>query len=767
MLKKIMNKPSWSIIGKLIILQVFFVCYSNSSTLYAQPYNKILKSDCYFRESDSTWLLGNSMIEININPVNGAIKGLLNKASHVQFTGNCIPESFSLVFSTWENHGAAAKDLWGAAYGSLIRSHNQKVTSKKFENTSVGSKLEITYGQIQADNRTLDIIINYTIEIRNGSEETNWRIKIQNNSKGTVREVLFPVISGLKKFETLLLPNQSGTALRNPVEHLSDEIPDLSIEYPARASMQWFEYYSSNAGLYMASYDKNLDYTKLCFGLVHEGKDVAMWIVKYPFCITGDSWVSPDLCLGIHKGDWHWGADKYRTWIESWVPKATVPKRILEMYGGMDEIFIKDVNEKLKFSYDELFKEIQKRQQGESTDLVGWMFNGHDTYYPEYHPIPDLGGEKALIKAIDMVHQSGRYLGAYVNLRLCNNETETYKKFGKKWAVLLKGPDLGVSSLDFGELHEEWNKTWDRDNQSEGWFSVMCPYAKGWQDYIVSETEKIILDYHFDGLFLDQISSYYAELCYNRNHGHSTPATAWGRGYIEMARRIREVTRKANPESYIYVEGMNDAYGQYIDYYLDKNLVWEPMRIHPAMESFVEMWRYTLPSYIIVNDPASYSFPPAKDKVYGNNYNFVMGIRGIGAPEDEKSFQTAGELVTKKAGIEKIKKLWNEAGEFFFYGTFMDDLGLKISDPDIFAKVYFSKNKEPGIALWNTSASLSTFTLSIDLNSLGLSGLKIIKAITVSNKKNLSYKLEEGKIVLQGTLPPHDIEFISLNGQKN
>jgi hypothetical protein len=104
-----MNILSWSAIGKLLILQAFFVSYSNSSTLFAQPGNKILKSDCYFRESDSTWLFGNSMIEININPVNGTIKGLLNKASHIQFTGNCIPESFSLVFSTWENHGGSSQ----------------------------------------------------------------------------------------------------------------------------------------------------------------------------------------------------------------------------------------------------------------------------------------------------------------------------------------------------------------------------------------------------------------------------------------------------------------------------------------------------------------------------------------------------------------------------------------------------------------------------------------------------------------------------------
>ncbi len=761
-----MKRTSCLTIRNLIILQVLFVCYLNSSSLYAQADNKIQKSDCYFRESDSTWLLGNSRIEIKIDPVNGAIKGLLNKASQVQFTGNCIPESFSLVFSTWQNQGAAVKDLWSAAYGYLIHSHNQRVTSKKFESTRVGSKLEISYGQIQADNRTLDIIVTYTIEIKNGSEETNWKIKVQNNDQGTVREVHFPVISGLKKFETLLMPNQSGTALKNPVDHLSDEIPDLSIEYPARASMQWFEYYSSNAGLYMASYDKNLDYTKLCFGLMNCRKDVAMWIVKYPFCITGDSWVSPDLCIGIHKGDWHWGANKYRSWIESWVPKAVVPKRILEMCSGMDEIFIKDVNEKLMVSYDELDKEILKRRQGESTTLVGWMFNGHDTYYPEYNPIPDLGGEKGLLKAIDLAHKSGHYLGAYVNLRLCNNETETYKKFGKKWAVLTKGPDLGVSILAFGELHEEWNRTWDKDKQGEGWFSVMCPSAMGWQDYIVSETEKIIRDYHFDGLFLDQISSYYAELCFNRNHGHSTPATAWGRGYMEIARRIREVTRKANPESYIYVEGMNDAYGQYIDYYLDKNLVWEPMRIHPAVESFVEMWRYTLPSYIIVNDPAAYSFPPAKNKVYGINYNFVMGIRGIGAPENERSFRTNEELVMKNAVVEKIRKLFNEAGEFFFYGTFMDDLGMNISDPEILGKVYLSRNKEPGVALWNTSASSSTFTLCIDLSALDLSGLKIIKAMTLSNKKYISFKLKDNLVVMHGALPPHEIEFISLDGIK-
>jgi hypothetical protein len=123
-------------------------------------------------------------------------------------------------------------------------------------------------------------------------------------------------------------------------------------------------------------------------------------------------------------------------------------------------------------------------------------------------------------------------------------------------------------------------------------------------------------------------------------------------------------------------------------------------------------------------------------------------------------------LVTKKAGTEKIKKLWDEAGEYFFYGKFMDDIGLKISDPEILGKVYLSRNKEPGVALWNTSASSSTYTLSIDLSALNLSGVKIIKAMTISDKKDLSFKLKDNLVVMHGALPPHAIEFISLNGIK-
>jgi hypothetical protein len=139
-------------------------------------------------------------------------------------------------------------------------------------------------------------------------EETRWRIAIQNRDAGTIREVHFPFLSGLERLDALIMPNQGGQKLRDPLERLSDEIPRVDLEYPARASMQWFEYYSANAGLYMASYDSSLAYTRLLFGRSGESADVAMWIVKYAFAPSETSWESTQLAMGIHAGDWHWGA---------------------------------------------------------------------------------------------------------------------------------------------------------------------------------------------------------------------------------------------------------------------------------------------------------------------------------------------------------------------------------------------------------------------------------------------------------------------------
>ncbi len=715
-------------------------------------------NDCYFAERAGAWLLGNSKIEIRLDPHTGAIAGLLNKTSGRQLLGGSAAEAFLVQYSTGNLTGAPARDVWNAVGGPYIRSGKQVVASRHFERTPGGAVLDVVYDRLLLDRKSLDATLRYKVELAADSEQTLWTLSIENRTPGTIREVLFPFVAGVSRLDTLIMPNQSGERLKDPLEKVGDERPVISLEYPARASMQWFDYFSRDSGLYLASYDRNLTYTTMNFGRAADIPGTGMWIGKAAFVPAGSSWTSQPMALGIHSGDWHAGADRYREWIESWVPKPQVTPRIREMLGGMREIQIRSNAERPVHRYEDIVpfaEDVLKSPRPGAFMVSGWLYNGHDTYFPEYNPIPDLGGVAALTGALDKVHALGLAASGYINARLCNHETDTYKRFGRKWAALGKAPGLGVTTVDMFELQEEWNKSWDKAKRGEGRFAVMCPSAAGWQEHIVGQMVKMIRDYRFDGLFIDQPGSYFAQLCYSNLHGHSNPGTAWGPGYLEIFRRAREQTRKANPESFLWTEGMNDVFNQFLDYTMDKALVWEPMRSHPEVESFVEMWRYTLPWYVTGNHSGSYSFAPSKDPVYGDGYFFVNGIRGI-----DKSSRRGGSeesAAAHAAYVDKIAQLWEKGTEFLVDGRFMDDIGLTVSAPAVLAKLYRSSGGY-AVALWNTSAAPVKTGISIDSAKAGVNG----RMSAVSSLAGAPVRQAAGasSVRIEVDLQPHAVDLI-------
>ena len=648
-----------------------------------------------------------------------------------------------------------------------MKSSRQAAVSKRFERTPGGGRLEVAYDRLRLERRTIDVALRYTIELRDGDEETRWRLFLRNGDEGTVKEAHFPLLAGLNRFDALLMPNESGQRLRDPAGTLSDDVPVVSLEYPGRGSMQWFEVHSAAAGLYMASYDRGLDYTLLSFGRTGDGPPTGMWIVKYPFAAKGSSWESPELAVGLHAGSWHWGADRYRTWLESWVPNADVPLKVREMIGGLREIGIKAPDGRVLNRYEamvDLARQVRDSPRGVAFMVAGWMHDGHDTYFPEYVPIPDLGGERALAAAVDGVHREGVAVTAYVNGRLANIETDTYKKHGKRWAVLGKAPGLGVASTDFFELHENWNQSWDRAKRGEGWFAVMCPFARGWQDHLVSEVSRVVGQYGFDGVFLDQPGSYYGELCHNPAHGHRTPASAWGPGLLELFRRVRAEMRRLDPDSILWTEGMNDAFGQHMDYFMDKNPLWRPMRIHPECETFVELWRYTRPDAILVNDPRTYSFPPSLDPVHGVKYAFVLGVRGLSrSPERGRDDPGVGraEDAARRAVVERLERLWIAGGAILFHGRFMDDVGLRVSAPGVLAKVY---RGTAGVAVpvWNTRPEPVTFDVWVDLDAVGARPVGSVRATSLDSGTRLPREASGGRVKLTVTLPAHEVDVLVL-----
>jgi len=734
-----------------------------ASTLQAQAHPT---QDCYLHRAGSALLLGNSRLEITIDARSGAITQIRNKTTSQSYLLPDAHGNFRLVYSAPEANGAVSGDPWTAVSGTLIDGSKQHVMGWRSQRLDDGLRLEVSYDSIQMEKRRIKVALRYSIQLANDSEATSWEMSVDNHEPGTIREVHFPFLSGLVKLDNLIMPNHSGQLLRNPGEKMSDEIPNVHVEYPARASMQWFEYFSSRAGLYLAAYDQDLNYKQLFFGRAAAGmKDASMWIVQYPFAVTSTTWRSPELVVGIHAGDWHWGGDEYRRWLRSWVPPSQVSKYVREMTDSDTDVFIKDVDESLVHNYSDAARMALERPLHCGTMFVGWHYNGHDTYYPEYVPIPDLGGKDALTSAIDAIHTGGSHVSAYTNVRLNAIATKTYKDSGSAWAVLNRTPGTGVPSLSGGELREDWNPKWTPARRGEGSHAVMCPSAKGWQDHMVAEVSRIVGEYHFDGVFLDQAGSFYSELCWNKNHGHSNPANAWGPGYVAMLRRIREATRALNPDSYLWIEGMNDVYGQFIDYHLDKNQVWEPMRTHPEAETFAEMWRYSLPDQIIVDDPKSYSYLPSKDPAYGDSYFFVMGIRGYGML-NELAGSSPEQKQIRRAVTDKIRRLWTAGSDYFFYGEFRDTTGLRVSPPELFAKVYRGANGGIAVAAWNAASRPTQAVVAINLRRLEFSETGDLSVTSLDTRQPLPYRIDRGVVQVKLRLERHDIDVVEIRTAK-
>lgn len=707
--------------------------------------------------------LGNESFELTLDRRTGGVLGLVHKRTRTRLVNARVPTLFTLTWSTWGVHGSKPEDLWSAGEGARLSSVGQTLSSFAFRRGEAGGVLELVFDALSLGGQRLDLGVRVQIECKDEQEEMSWRLALDNRAAGIVRDVQFPLLSGIAEAESLLLPNHGGERVGKPGEKLTDATPTIGIEYPSRASMQWLTLTYPSVSLYLASYDESLSYTRFAFGR-HDGAHAA-WMTKHPFIANGATWQSPPFGVAALAGSWHEGADRYRAWLSSWTQPPEVPARVRTMLGGGGGLYIKDRTEKTVARYEDLVTKaaaVPASIPDPAFMLIGWFRNGHDTFFPEYDAIDELGGARALSDAIAKVQARGGFVTAYMNGRLNNIETKTYKAFGKRWAVLGRAPGLGVGSINFFELHERWNPEWERDQRGEGWFSVMCPSAKGWQDHIVSQAVHVVRDYGFDGIFLDQPGSYYAELCFNPHHGHSTPGTAWGPGQIEIFKRIRTEVKKLKPHFVLYTEGMNDVIGQYLDFHTDKNPLWEPMRVHPQAESFPQMWRYTLPAYITSNGPGAFSYPPARDKVHGPNYRFVLGIRGIGRGFGKNVVASEEDKAQLDQVVSKLERMWRKAGPLLYDARYVDTVGLGLDTEAVFARANIRQG-QVAIPLWNVTEAPTEARMTLDGAAWGFAGAPL--------RARLLDREEEVKLDSKGRFPgkgpearvqlaPHEVDVL-------
>jgi len=109
--------------------------------------------------------------------------------------------------------------------------------------------------------------------------------------------------------------------------------------------------------------------------------------------------------------------------------------------------------------------------------------------------------------------------------------------------------------------------------------------------------------------------------------------------------------------------------------------------------------------------------------------------------------------------LEKVERLWTKGGEFFFHDRFMDDVGLRVVDPQVLAKVYLGETGL-AVAIWNTTGEQVPVDVAVDLKALGRSGEKVGEVVSLDEGASIHFEVDGSIASAELKVPPNDIDAL-------
>lgn len=584
---------------------------------------------------------------------------------------------------------------------------------------------DILMQNMSNNKRLYKIAVTYSVKIFSNSPETFWYIEIFNNEDNVrINNVMFPCIFGIYIGESwmddeLVYPYIAGEKIINPVENFAKP-PKLirwkwqdyeyvygmdgvftrqedgayvrEFNYCGAASMMWMDYFEKTQGVYIASYDSSFPITGIhaeTFGPNNPG--MGFFIRKYPEILPNKRWTSQPYAVAIHEGDWHWGADRYREWLETYIKKAQRPQWIEKSPGLIAHYDFKYQSGCIVHTFNDI-PELFDKSKNIGIDhllLAGWHTGGFDNGFPLYRPDMDLGSEDDIKNKINDVKQKGGHISFYINSRLCNRRLKSYEKFMNESGIVMS--DGSLASENYG-------------NQE---FVVMCPNDNGWQTYLKNVVNWLVEKLSVDGIYFDQMSMAPPYLCYSSSHGHDTPAQ-WNKGYISLLKHINYIydekfKKQGSEKPALFIEGCGDVYGYLVSGQLISTFFYWHCGAYP------ELYKYTFPEHILID-----MIYPSKGQVMRpvhvsqvarellNKAFIIDSYFWIYDLEEDNTFYKDPEMLAYLKKVIAFKKFWLER---FGHGIFKDDIGLYCEDKAIIAKLYYllndTKNNSFLIAIWN------------------------------------------------------------------
>ncbi len=574
-------------------------------------------------------VLENDLYRITLARHTGALAGIYNKAA-----------------GSWATAPHVQRHMLGLALREPGATEQTVVAPEdmQFEGASAqGGRLTARYSAAEG---RVEVVVDMSAD---ATALADWQIAVTNNSDLEVIRVDFPLIGGVAiddfRDDECIVPRTGGYRLKTA----EMEKPWMTT-YLGGGSMNWLDVCDPSAGLFVMGMDQRLTTTEL-EAAPAAGRQAADLAMRTHTMVAPGQTKTRQYRVGVHEGDWHWGADRYREWAYSWMKHPDDPEWVkwIDGWSGAMSTPFEHMDDLLRSSMAEGFSYLQ--YWGQMTDGIDQCCGNF------YWPAPALGGADAFKRGVDQVHAMGGKVTGYMNC-----QTWTRDACESEFLRLTPRADLPDEALSL--LHGlDWFETArlfplnGKPIPYNVWH-IMCPASDAFREHLrFWIVDMYAKRFGADGVYVDQTGAAMAKPCYNLSHGHDDIGD-WGMGNTEMLRVAVEQGRAINPDFAMSIEGSGDALGQYASLHLISGLC-----MHP------EVYHYTFPDHILISGLSNNSKLTGSQRI---TRAFINGDRF-----DTRLGNTEFFIATQLR--QRIKR-------WLYPARFMDTVGLEVSDEAVLAR---------------------------------------------------------------------------------
>jgi hypothetical protein len=444
-------------------------------------------------------------------------------------------------------------------------------------------KIVFTWNRLVSDcGQEVDIEFKGIVELT--SEGLQFSGSIKNQSPYTVEAVYWPYLGDVKTPEGQKMLNwkhfeYGGGLIESSIyPYFGNHKGYYGVDYPIQTYSTQYSHFgllgNDNEGLYVGykdttdqqlvnftfelkpgyEYAESMDLGTVPTEDSISGKPIHIEYscVHFTYANRNETVELKPMILQPYAGDWHQGANYYKTWRKSWTRTLPGPLWAKEVHSWI-QYHINSSEDYPRCTYKDLvqFGQECSRHGVKAIQLTGWNLGGQDRGNPSHDIDPRLGTWEDLRTAIEENKKIGVYIVLFSKYTWADESQPWFKNELVKYAA--KDP-YGNYYRHPGYQYQTAVQLADINTRR---LIPMCHVCPAWREVANTEFKKAI-ELGAAGMLYDECQHHGpCSYCFDPNHGHHVPADVFS-GDILLENGFRKITRQMDPEYLFAGEACRD-----------------------------------------------------------------------------------------------------------------------------------------------------------------------------------------------------------------